>query len=112
MLLMKCGSSLLVYRPWKLARSDVVVGVDQPVRVEHDDGVHARLAAAATDLDMAVDGVLPRALARPVELAQVHRRHVGDLGGQRNTSHVQTPQCGMWCEPRLTHTFLGSRKTS
>jgi hypothetical protein len=42
----------------------------------------------------------------------------GRQGGQRgggqqvSTLHVQTPQCGMWCEPSDTHTFLGSRKTS
>jgi hypothetical protein len=44
---------------------DVVVGVDQPVRVEHHDGVHPKLAAAPADLDVAVDGVAPRAPARP-----------------------------------------------
>ncbi len=67
---------------------DVVVGVDQPVRVEHDDRVDAELAAAAADLPVPVDRVLPRAFARAVELAQVHRRHVGDLGGECELAHV------------------------
>jgi hypothetical protein len=48
---------------------DVVARVDQPVRVEHHDGVHAQLAAAPADLDVAVDRVLAAALARAVQLA-------------------------------------------
>jgi hypothetical protein len=43
---------------------DVVVGVDQPVGIEHHDGVHAQLAAAAADFVMPVDGCLAKALAR------------------------------------------------
>jgi hypothetical protein len=66
---------------------DVVVGVDQPVGVEHHDGVHAQLAAAAGDLAVAVDGVLARALARAVQLAEVHRRHMRDLGGECEFAH-------------------------
>ncbi len=27
-------------------------------------------------------------------------------------AHRASPQCGMWCEPRLTQTFFGSRNTS
>jgi hypothetical protein len=63
------------------------------VRVEHHDGVHAQLAAATGDLDVAVDGVLPRALARAVELAEVHRRHMGDLGGECELSHGELLIC-------------------
>ena len=86
---------------------DVVVGVDQPVRVEHHQRVHARLAAAAPDLLVPFDRIAPRAVARPGQLAEVHRRHVRDLGGQRNLAHVQTPQCGMWWEPYDTGDILG-----
>ena len=66
----------------------VVLAVDEPVHVEHHDGVHTQRAAAAADLDVAVDGGLAAALVRAVELAQVHRRHVGDLGGEGEASHV------------------------
>jgi hypothetical protein len=58
---------------------EVVAGVDEPVGVEDDDGVDTEFAAAAADFHVAVDGVLPRALSRAVEFAQVHRRDVGDL---------------------------------
>jgi len=95
---------------------DVVVGIDQPVGVEHHQRVHAECTAAAADLGMPVDRVLPRAVARAGQLAQVHRRHMGDLGGECELAHgailLQTPQCGMWCEPIDTAMFFGSRNTS
>jgi hypothetical protein len=58
---------------------EVVAGVDEPVGVEHDDGVDTECAAAAADFLVAVDGVLPRSLAWSVEFAEVHRGDVGDL---------------------------------
>jgi hypothetical protein len=61
------------------------------VRVEHDDGVDVERAAAAPDLDVAVDRVLPAALPLAGQLAQVHRRHMGDLGGQCEFSHGVHP---------------------
>ncbi len=114
---------------------EVVAGVDEPVGVEDDEGVHAQGFAAAGDFVVAVDGILSRALARAVELAQVHGRDVCDFGDQGQCSHglspllvllccadevrafvggktPHTPQCGMWCEPSDTATFFGSRKTS
>ena len=66
---------------------DVVVGVDQPVGVEHHDGVHAQFAAAAADFLVAVDGVLARALARAVQLAEVHAGNVGDFGDECEFAH-------------------------
>lgn len=68
---------------------EVVVGVDQPVRVEHHQRVDAQFAAAAADLAVAVDGVLARAVAVARQLAQVERRHVRDLGGKGELSHGQ-----------------------
>ncbi|MCY1553432.1 hypothetical protein D9M68_899140 [compost metagenome] len=65
----------------------MVVGVDQPVGVEHDDGVDLQFAAAAADLDMPVDGCLAEALARARQLGQVHGRYVGDLGSQSKFAH-------------------------
>ncbi|MNO01484.1 hypothetical protein D3C81_2216290 [compost metagenome] len=66
---------------------DVVVGVDQPVGVEHHDGVHPQFAAAAADLDVPVDGGLAEALARARQFGQVHGRDVGDLGGESDSAH-------------------------
>ena len=114
---------------------DVVARVHQPVGVEHHQRVHAGFAAAAGDLVVPVNGVLPRALARPWQLAEVHAGHMGDFGGECDGAHANScgggvvrrsgalvvkragspahaPQCGMWCPPSDTATFLGSRKTS
>ena len=70
---------------------DVVIRVDQPVGVEHHDGVHAQLQAAAADFQMAIDGGLAGALARAGQLAQVHRRHVCDLADQCKFAHDLFP---------------------
>ena len=61
---------------------DVDLGIDEPVHVEDDDRVHAQRAAAPADLDVPVDRGPAAALVRPVELRQVHRGDVGDLGGE------------------------------
>ena len=61
---------------------EVVAGVDEPVGVEDDDGVHTEFSAAAADFLVAVDGVLSCALARSVEFAEVHRGDVGDFGDE------------------------------
>ena len=61
---------------------DVIARIDQPMRVEYHDGVHPQRAAAAANFDVAVDGGLAAAFLRAVELAQIHRRHVRDFGGQ------------------------------
>ncbi len=58
---------------------DVIGAVHQPVGVEHDDGVHAQLAAALTDLFMPVDGALTAAVVFARQLGEVHRWHVGDF---------------------------------
>jgi hypothetical protein len=70
-----------------LAAVDVIAGVDQPVDVEHDDRVHAERAAAPSDLDVPVDRRLPAAVVLAGQLRQVHRGHVGDLGGERELAH-------------------------
>ena len=51
---------------------DVVACIDQPVRVKHDNGVHAQFATATTYLNVAFNGILAGALAWSVKLAQVH----------------------------------------
>lgn len=58
---------------------NVVRAVHQPVGVEHDDGVHAQLAAALADFFMSVDGRLSAAVVFARQLGEVHRRHVGDF---------------------------------
>ena len=64
----------------KMVRTvDVVRAVHQPVGIEHDDGVHAQLAAALADLFMPVDGRLAAAVVFPRQLGEVHRRNVGDF---------------------------------
>lgn len=62
---------------------DVIPRVDQPVRIEHHNGVHPQRAAAAANLDVAVNRGLATAFLRAVQLAQIHGRDVGDFGGQR-----------------------------
>src|SRR5262249_48607167 len=44
------------------------------------------------------------------ELLQLIEAH-GDVARRRGCT-IQAPQRGMWCERRLTQTFLGSRNTS
>ncbi|MNH19448.1 hypothetical protein D3C79_791860 [compost metagenome] len=65
----------------------VVVGVDQPVGVEHDDGVHAQLTATAADFVMPVDGRLAKALARAWQFGHVHGRYMGNLGSESEFAH-------------------------
>ena len=67
---------------------DVVIGVDQPMRVKHHQGVHAQRAAAAADFFVTVDRVLACAVARSGQLTQVHAGHMGDLGGEGELTHV------------------------
>ena len=66
---------------------EVVAGVDEPVGVEHDDGVDAQRFAAARDFLVAVDGVLAGAFAGAVEFAEVHGGDVGDLSYECYFSH-------------------------
>ncbi|MCY1368514.1 hypothetical protein D9M69_554990 [compost metagenome] len=73
------------------AAVDVVVGVDQPVGVEHHDGVHVQFAAAAADFYVPVDGGLAEALARAGQFGQVHGGDVGDLGSQSEFAHGRSP---------------------
>ncbi|MCY1450923.1 hypothetical protein D9M71_677640 [compost metagenome] len=73
---------------------DVVTGVDQPVGVEHHDGVHAQLTASAADFAMAVDGRLAAALARAGQFGEVHRWNVSDLGSQSDFAHDNSPGVG------------------
>jgi hypothetical protein len=80
---------------------DVVLAVDEPMHVEHHDGVHTECAATAPDFAMAVDRGLTAAFVRAVELAQVERRHVRDLGGQRELTHGE----------RLVRSRAGSSQT-
>ena len=61
---------------------DVIPGIDQPVRVEDDNGVDLQLTHAAGDLFVAINGGLAAALVRAILFRQVHRRNVGDLGGE------------------------------
>ena len=82
------------------------------MRVKHHNRVNPEFAAAAADFKVAVNRVLARAFARALDLAQVHRRYVGDFGGQCEFAHIQTPQCGMWWLPSDTATFFGSQNTS
>ncbi len=65
----------------------MVAGVDEPVGVEDDDGVHPEFFATACDFDVAIDGVLPRAFARAVEFAEVHGGDVGDLADECYFAH-------------------------
>ena len=46
---------------------DVVAGIDQPVRVEHDNGIDIQLAAASGYFFMPFDGRVATALVRPVQ---------------------------------------------
>ncbi|MNN57246.1 hypothetical protein D3C81_1722240 [compost metagenome] len=69
------------------AAEHVVVGVDQPVSVEHDNGVDAELTAASADLVVPVDGSLPKALARARQFGQVHGRYMGNLGSESEFAH-------------------------
>ena len=65
----------------KVQRIVQVVGrVDQPMRVKHHDGVNTQVAATSVNFMMAIDGGLPCALLRAVQLAQVHGRHMRDFG--------------------------------
>ena len=66
---------------------DVITRIHQPMGVEHHDGVHTQRATAFADVNVAVNGGLACAFLRPVQLAQVHRRHVGDFGGQSELTH-------------------------
>ena len=62
---------------------DVVTGVDQPVHIEHDHGIHIQFAAAAADDAMTFDRCLAAAVMLAGHLRQVHRRHMRDLGSER-----------------------------
>ena len=56
-------------------------------KTEDDDGIDAKLTAAASDLPVTVDRRLATALVGAVLLREVHRRHVSDLGRQCEFSH-------------------------
>ena len=58
---------------------DVVGAVDQPVGIEHDNGVDAHLAAALANLFMPVNRRLTTAEVFPRNFRKVHRRHVRDF---------------------------------
>ncbi|MNP35666.1 hypothetical protein D3C76_1290090 [compost metagenome] len=74
-----------------LTTEDVVVGIDQPVGVEHHNRVDPQLTAASADLVVPVDGGLPKALTRARQLGQVHAGHVSDFGCERHFTHDRTP---------------------
>ena len=58
---------------------DVIGAVDQPVGVEHDDGIDAHFTAALANFFMPVDRALAAAVVFPRQLRQIHRRHVSDF---------------------------------
>ena len=58
---------------------DVVGAVDQPVGVEHDNGIDAHFTAALANFFMPVDRALTAAVVFPRQLRQIHRRHVSDF---------------------------------
>ena len=58
---------------------DVVGAVDQPVGIEHDDGIDAHFTAALANFFMPVDRALTAAVVFPRQLRQIHRRHVSDF---------------------------------
>ena len=82
---------------------DVVFAVHEPVHVEHHEGVHAQRAAAPVDFLVAVDRGVAAAEVRARKLRQIHRRHVGDLGGQRELTHGEPPALFSYRDVRLVN---------
>ncbi|MPN06136.1 hypothetical protein SDC9_153391 [bioreactor metagenome] len=67
---------------------DVVAGIDQPVRVEHDAGVDAELDRTTAELALGVDGGLAAAVGRARLFGNKHRRHMCALDGHDDFTHV------------------------
>jgi len=50
---------------------DVVLAIDEPMHVEHDNRIHAQLTATPADFMVTVDSGLTATLMRTVELGQI-----------------------------------------
>ena len=70
---------------------DVIVRIDEPVRVEDYEGIYPELTAATTDLFVSIDGSLAISLIRPGKLGQIHGGNMRNLGSQSEFAHDGSP---------------------